>query len=412
MKSGIQIRLLLLALISFAALLAGCAISDSTTGSRPEQSRTPRATTGPSTPPAPSFTTLRATLTYRSAEGTTLSRSTFACDAAGNWSLRPESGAQEEGSGETLSEVYNARHHRLVETFRNPSGRLVSYVFDDVWPYEEQTAMPGGGGSMMLGEAWVVRAAALEGDPPLAVEDVVADGRPAWRVVFERLPGPLEDVSLTVDQESGLPLAWNVPLQEVGFSDGGYSGSLTDLRLDEPLPPKTFSAEPPAGARVEYLLKAELFCGLDDVASRVGFRPFVPARRAIPHGYRLTDVATDGRTPAEFFGWSEPELQGPDSNQFLRYRRVGFDSFTVQVASTLVPGEPDETVSELKHLTSGIAQQSRRLTAGAFAGRTAHTWFYGNGANLVVVGRRHVAFISGTLTRQQLYEVAEGLRQR
>lgn len=397
--------------LALGVALAACAISDSTTGSRPEQSRTPQATTGPSTPPAPSFTTLSATLTYRSPEGTILSRSTFACDAGGNWSLRPERGAQEEGTGQTLSEVYNARHHRLVRIVRAPSGRLVSYVFDDVWPYEEQTAMPGGGGSMMLGEAWVVRAAALEGDPPLAVEEVVADGRSAWRVVFERLRG-VEDVSLTVDQETGFPVAWSFPLQErYDTTVGGYSGSLTDLRLDEHLSRETFAAEPPADARVEYLLEAELFCGLDDVASRVGFRPFVPARRAIPHGYRLTDVATDGRAPAEFFGWSERELQGSDSNQFLRYRRVASDSFTVQVASTLLPGEPDEAVLELKHLR-GIAQQTRRLAAGAFAGRTAHTWFDNNGANLVVVGRRHVAFISGTLTRQQLYEVAEGLRQR
>lgn len=404
MKCGIRFRLLILALTLFLALLSGCSSSDSKTASHPEQSAAVEQTTAP---PAPSFATLSATLTDRSADGTTLSRATFACDADGNWSLRPQSGAQEEGTGQTLSVVYNARHHRLVETFREPSGRLVSYVSDDVWPNEEPLA---GGGQLWLGEAWVVRAAALEGDPPLAVEEVVADGRAAWRVVFERLSGPYEDVSLTVDQKTGLPLAWSVPLQEVGFADGGYSGSLTDLRLDERLPPGTFSAEPPPGARVIRSLKAEFFCELDDVAARVDFRPFLPAPSTIPDGYRLADVATDGRSAFQFFSWDERDPRSRHLTEFLRYRRAGLDSFTLQVV-VLAKNEGDAVKDELEH-SAHIAQQSRRLTAGAFAGRTAHTWFDRNGANLVVVGRRYAAFIAGTLPRQQLYSLAEALRQR
>jgi hypothetical protein len=60
----------------------------------------------------------------------------------------------------------------------------------------------------------------------------------------------------------------------------------------------------------------------------------------------------------------------------------------------------------------GIARERRKLQKGAFAGRTACTWFDNKGANLVVVGLRFAAYVTGSLTRQELYSLAEGLRQR
>jgi len=50
------------------------------------------------------------------------------------------------------------------------------------------------------------------------------------------------------------------------------------------------------------------------------------------------------------------------------------------------------------------------LARGPFAGETAQTWLDGCGANLIVVGDRYTAFITGALTRAELYPLAEGLR--
>jgi len=155
---------------------------------------------------------------------------------------------------------------------------------------------------------------------------------------------------------------------------------------------------------------ADYFCRLDEVATRVGFRPFVAT--STPRGYRLFEVATDQRSAGDYVGgcscWNighEPHL-----TEFLHYRGRGMAAFTLQVAAVRRAERPS-LLRNLKPLP-GYAGESETLTRGPFAGGSATTWFDRNGANLIVVGERYVAFITGTLTRQQLYRVAEALRQR
>lgn len=372
----------------------------STSSQIPHAGTSPLATT-------PAFTTLSATLTTRTE--TSAHSGVFTCDAAGDWSLRPGEAEPTPSTGLSLvSKVYNARRHVLLETYRRPDGRLVSYVYADFWPYEDPTGMPGSSGLLDWGEAWIVRAAARDGDPALSVQETVVDGRPAWRATLPRFRG-VEDTAVTVDRQTGLPLEVSVPEQQDPSAGGGYTVTLTDLHLEAPLPADAFSVAPPQGARVRHQLRADYYCGLHDVAARVGFQPFVPASAALPAGYRLTDVATDERAATEFSGWSEPDPRDPHSAEFLRYRGPGLDGFTIQIAAVSRRGRR-EALAALK--PSGLAPASRVLSRGAFAGRKARTWFDNFGATLVVAGEQHVAYITGTLSREELYSVAEGLRQR
>jgi hypothetical protein len=185
--------------------------------------------------------------------------------------------------------------------------------------------------------------------------------------------------------------------------------TLTDLRVDEPLPRDAFRAVPPPGAHLYRAVAADYYCRLEDVAARVGFRPLTPSPASVPAGFRLREVATTDRGPLWLHGWCEPDSRMPHRNQFLRYRR-GLDSFTIQIA--LRRGAPRRLITAddgIAALAAGTAQR-RVLARGPFAGETAQTWLDGCGANLIVVGDRYTAFITGALTRAELYPLAEGLR--
>ncbi len=353
-----------------------------------------------------SFRTLSGTMTQTDSAGSVTG--IFTTDSVGDYSLRYAARPPQAAGAIPVAETYDARRHILLDTYREPDGRLASYKWDQSWPYEDPTGAPGGAGApFSAGDAWLVRVALADDDPSLTVHETVFGGRPAWRVTLGHFLGHNGE-SLVVDQQTGFLVGTSIPAQNGWL---GYSISLTDLRVDQPLPADIFATVPPSGSRLN-VTRAGFYCRLDQVASRVGFRPFTPA--SIPAGYRLTEVATDGRWPGEFLGWSEPDVNDPHRTEFLRYRD-GFNAFAVQIAS--MRGEPaSEACASMRAslralLPSFLAVQVQSLTRGPFAARSAHTWFDDNGANLIVVGDRYVAFISGALTRQQLYATAEALRQ-
>lgn len=340
---------------------------------------------------------------------------TFMCDAAGDYSKRwfeTPGEAQRTQLTTLLSDVYDARRHVLLSTYRETDGGLKSDSFDDLWPYEDPMAGPGWATGFAPGQVWWVRAALAEGDPGFQVSETVFDGRPAWRVAYDRNPD-VEGESIVIDRETGFLVAYETPEQEDGSYPEGVVSSLTGLRVDEALPADAFRAVPPPGARLERVASGDFYCRLDAVAYRAGFRPFTPAAAAVPSGYRLSEVATDGRCPFELVGgWCEPQEQGAHRTEFLRYRN-GFNSFTIQIASMRGQSR-SEMRSSLKPLPGwgDVAAEKRMLLRGSFAGCTAQTWLNSFGANLIVVGDRYVAYLTGSLTRPQLYALAEGLRQR
>lgn len=362
---------------------------------------------------AASYRTLQGTMRFTFGEPDVVALGTFVADEAGSFSLRYDEGAWPAHLGDELSlpvtETYDARRHVTLFTYREPDGRLVSYGWDEQLPADGD-GMTGWTVPYPVGCAWLVRAALADGDPTVAVESTVFDGRPAWSVVLPQTErfNYLAGMSFIVDQRTGFLVHWEAPADE-DTARMSFLSTLSDLRVDEPLPDDAFSTAAPEGAKVT-VEKNDYYCTLAQVQSRVGFRPFVPSR--VPKGFALADVATDPRSAGELLGWQGPDPGSHDrhTEQFLRYRR-GIDAFTVHAVS-IVGVSKQEEADNWVGIEANPAYESAVLEGGAFHGRAAWTWFDQNGANLLVEGEDFVAMISGSLTRQELYEVAASLEQR
>ena len=359
-----------------------------------------------------SFRTLQGTMTASGSESYA-NGGTFAADAAGDFSLRFVAGTDSGDEAEKLSQplvlTYNARRHVAIDTYRESNGNHVSYRWDESLPYEG-IGVPGWMCPYPPGYAWLVRAALADGDPRIAVADTVFDGRSAWKVSLPsaRYFGYLAGMSFVVDRQSGFLVHWTWPPDPANPSWGG-SSSLIGLGVDQPLSPGVFSVRVPPGARLVKEERATYYCPLKQVQARVGFRPFLPS--FVPSGYVLSDVATDPRSAADFLGWQGPDPGSHDAHTeaFLRYRH-GADAFTVHVAA--IAGISRREIAGYFAALKGMpAHGSTFLRTGAFAGRRAQTWFALYGANLLVVGKTYVAYISGSLTRRELYDVASSLKQ-
>jgi len=359
-----------------------------------------------------SYRTLQGTMTTSGSE-VAVNGGTFTTDAAGDFSLRFDADAHAAAAAEKVSRplvlTYNARRHVAMDTYVEPNGRRVSYRWDESLPYEG-IGVPGWTHPYPPGYAWLVRAALADGDPQITVDDTVFDGRPAWKVSLPstRYFGGLAGMSFVVDSRSGFLVQWTWPPDPANPDSGGTS-SLTDLRTDQPLSAGAFSVAVPPGAKLVRQERNRYYCTLAQVPARVGFRPFLPSYP--PPGYKLSDVATDPRSPGDFMGWQGPDpgTHYPHTEAFLRYCH-GADSFTVHVYSIArIPRS--EVAGYSRGLTGFPAYGSSLLRKGAFAGFKAQTWFSLYGANLLVVGKTYVAYISGGLTRREIYDVAGSLRQ-
>jgi hypothetical protein len=338
----------------------------------------------------------------------------FFADADGSFSLRFDEGAWPPGLSDQLAlpvtQTHDAARHVTMDTYTEPGGRLGSYGWDEQLPSDGDGV---GGWTIPYppGVAWLARAALADGGLDAEVEATVLQGRPAWSVTLPMAArfGHLSGMQFVVDQQTGFLVQWTVPAAEAYGRPTDYSSTLTDLLVDEPLPDDAFSTAAPEGAKVT-VEKNDYYCTLAQVQSRVGFRPFVPSR--VPKGFALADVATDPRSAGELLGWQGPDPGSHDrhTEQFLRYRR-GIDAFTVHAVS-IVGVSKREEADNWVGIEANPAYESAVLEGGAFHGRAAWTWFDQNGANLLVEGEDFVAMISGSLTRQELYEVAASLEQR
>jgi len=358
-----------------------------------------------------SFRTLQGTMTTSGSEGYA-NGATFATDAAGDFSLRFPAGPPSGGAAGRLSTplilTYDARRHVAIDTYLEPDGSHVSYEWRQSPPYEG-VGVPGWTYPYPPGYAWLVRAALADGDPRITVGDTVFDGRSAWTVSL-----PSQGTSAIWRDELRGRQAERVPRAlDLAARSGRPALERFQLAHGAPRRPCVLARDVldqrPSRRQASPSGEGRLLLHTRAVRARVGFRPFVPSR--LPRGYRLSDVATDSRSAADVLGWNGPDpgSHDPHTEAFLRYRR-GADAFTVHVYS-IAGIRRDEVAGYYVGLKGMPAYGSALLRTGAFAGRRAQTWFALSGANLLVVGRTYVAYISGSLTRRQLYDVASSLRQ-
>jgi len=357
-----------------------------------------------------SYRSLKATGTDTMA-GKVTGRYVVLTDARGDFSLRFRHAAHPKGGPAPLSWTYDAGRHVELDTYVEPNGGLVSYEWDQTAP-NQGDGVASDAALYDPGCAWFVRAALADGDPDVRVVTTTFEGRAAWKVVLPRAKrlGWFAGMTFVVDAKSGFLVQSTWP-RGPESPDGGGTSTLSDLRVNEPLPKDSFSTALPAGAKLASLERNSYYCSLAQVSRRVGFQPFLPSR--VPRGYRLTDVATDPRMADDFPVWTGPDPGTHDrhTEEFLRYRH-GADSFSVHVVA-IGDGSRRQLLAGFRHqLASMPAYLVGRLSTGPFAGYPTQTWFDYNGANLIVTGSKYVAFVSGCLTRAQLYAIAASLQRR
>ena len=353
-----------------------------------------------------SYRTLEATVTDR-VGGKVVDRYALLTDASGDFALHYQQAAHPKGGSVPLSWTYNARRHVELDTYVEPDGRLTSYEWDQTAPYQGD-GVASDAPLYEPGWAWFVRAALVDGDPVVTVTNTQFDGRSAWKVTLPHAKrfSWFAGMTFVVDAKSGFLVQWTWPPNAIAGS--GSTSSLTNLRVDEPLAKDAFSTAVPQGARLESVERNSYYCTLAQVSRRVGFRPFLPTW--VPQGYRLTDVATDPRYADDFPDWAGPDPGTHDrhTEEFLCYRH-GADSFTVHVVA--IGRTPRRQIIAWYRQQLALMPVCRigRVASGTFAGCLAQTWFDFNGANLIVMGSKYVVFLSGSLTRAELYSVADSL---
>ncbi|HWC11574.1 MAG TPA: hypothetical protein VG455_10155 [Acidimicrobiales bacterium] len=142
--------------------------------------------------------------------------------------------------------------------------------------------------------AYVLAGVAAE-DP--RVEDVVHDGREAWRVVTPARVSSTEPegsgdrLEIVVDRETRLALL----VRETKDGDLVREQRFLSLQEEAQIPPSLFSPSFPDGAEVERLDRGFRRVELGEVAGAVGYQPLAPTW--LPDGFELLHVAV-GTEPA------------------------------------------------------------------------------------------------------------------
>jgi hypothetical protein len=258
------------------------------------------------------------------------------------------------------------------------------------------------------GDAAIVRSAVEDDDETIGIKAVLYRGREAWRASWRH--GAWQK-DLIVDRETGLVVWYSLAGIEEG--SGGIEYEVEGLRLDEPAPAGAFDTTPPAGVQVETfaLGDPEIVGSLDEAAERVGAA--LPASTLDPDGYELVAVGAGltGSAPAV---WVAPRAGSPRSDGLTLPGRTpntavllyskGLSSYTIDIVtagSRTTPGAP--SWDDL------LGHQTVELTYGLFAGRTAHTWYGGDGPAAAVWDDGYAALVTGGLTRTEAISILEGL---
>lgn len=269
----------------------------------------------------------------------------------------------------------------------------------------------------LQGLSAVVRSAAEDGDHAIGIKSYTDGGRKVWRAAL-KLPGGWV-IELSVDQQSGL-VTWYAATGPGADAEcgtvAGYSQEEMITKIDWTATAVTPASLPQATAATTLTDKRVTYH--DDLAAAaraLGVATLKPT--LLPDGYRLQAIATRYR-------WGGPQ----------RALVASADSLST-AGPTEPPNEIDllytrglcSAVITLRHLDAASLKTARSWESslggelgyetdpvqyGMMTGSTAHTWFSsGDGPVLYERKGTWAMLVRGSLTRQELLSVSEGLKQ-
>ena len=255
------------------------------------------------------------------------------------------------------------------------------------------------------GLAAIVRAAVEDGDRSIGFKPLIDGDRKVWRAAMT-LDG--RELQLVVDQLSGI-VVW--------LADGRSTFTATVDWNSPPPPDQTYGVQVPAGRKVTTKTdRTFTYASSPAAAGRAaGYAPLVS--ELAPDGFALKAVAT-----ADVVGapgdWLVLDGRGVPGGRLAGQRQVaqlytrGLNWFSVQ---QLGPRAAAKSAAYLRDALGSIATdklslKTTTLQYGAFAGATAYTWYEVTGPTLFVSGPRHIVYVTGALTRQEVIAFAEGLK--
>jgi hypothetical protein len=238
------------------------------------------------------------------------------------------------------------------------------------------------------------------------VQEVVYDGRDAWRLEVDAVPNAIapewtgDGFEITVDRETG------IPVRVVELKAGAVLRELRieQLAVDEDVRPSTFRLEFPADAEVFRFDEGFRRVSLDAARALAGYAPLVPAW--VPEEFEPAEIAF-----ARPGGPTGVEAGNPRGRNVvsLSYRR-GFDHVVVTTrlagrgrwSDPVATGEGYRDDPELITIGRGALQGAQAELLIVPRG-TPHVWALHDG--LVVT-------VAGALSRDELVRIAESLERR
>jgi hypothetical protein len=338
------------------------------------------------------------------AGGRTTLRWSFATTAAGDERIT--------GIGRRDDVAYSAsRREQRALTDGRPPAQVISNLPPGP---PDQAARP----SVLRRDVASVVRAFLSTTDDVPVTEVTEGGRPAWRLVAPVIPNKLagpggsgDRLEVLVDRETGFPLR----ITETLAGRFLHEVRLTNLVVDAPVDPATFTLDVPAGTQTFRQDVGFRAVPLAQVRAAVGYQPVLPAAAALPAGYQLAEVTV--ATQAQPTG---TEGANPPSRNVVSvaYRR-GFDRIVVTTRSTgtarrcsiTLPGS-DPTACWADPLASGegFVDQPQRFTVagGSLAGASAELVLSPRGVPHVwTLDNRLVVTVAGDATAEELHRLVE-----
>jgi len=256
------------------------------------------------------------------------------------------------------------------------------------------------------GLAAIVRAAVEDRDRSIGIKPIKESERKVWRAAMAFADNEL--VEVVVDQLTGIVL-W--------YTDGRSTFTATIDWSSPPPADETYMVKAPAGQKFTTKTDESFSYEPSPAAAGLaaGYAPLVSD--LAPDGFALKAVATADTMGAPG-GWLVHDGHSMPVDPLAGQRQVaqlytrGLTWFTVQ---QLGPRAAGKSVAYLSDTLRSIAAdklsfETTTLQYGALTGATACTWYDTTGPTLFVSDPRHIVYITGALTRQELIAFAEGLK--
>jgi hypothetical protein len=358
--------------------------------------------------PTPQIQSIRGTFTWRvdgqgGNQGSVDTDGAFSAVAGGN-----AGGDAKAPSGQSGLSVWSAQsaydattRSERTAAFIGPNPSYLRTI--DAWPpvWRVATRSP----LDYQGLAAIVRTAVEDHDSSVGVKPLKDGERKVWRAAM-KLDG--KDVEVVVDQLTGIVL-W--------YTDGHATFTAAVGWGSPPPADATYSVSVPAGLKV--MTKRDnayaYVSSLAEAGRAAGYAPL--ASDLAPDGFALKAVATADTMGAPGH-WLVRDGNSPPIDALAGQRQVaqlytrGLSWFSVQ---QLGPDAAAKSAAGLRDMLGSMAPdklsfETTTLQYGALTGATAYTWYEATGPTLFVSAARHMVYITGALTRQELISFAEGLK--